>query len=84
MQKRKPESAYLMSGTGKITPPKNRQASSSVQKTLTARALMKARVGCLTGVPTPNLEIVAACAGLLNQRITDDGVAFAPAVVKKQ
>jgi len=40
-------------------------------------------VGRLTGVPTPNLEIVSACAGLLNQRITDDGVAFAPAAAKK-
>jgi 2-dehydropantoate 2-reductase len=40
-------------------------------------------VGRLTGVPTPNLEIAAACAGLLNQRIVNDGVAFAPAVVRK-
>jgi 2-dehydropantoate 2-reductase len=40
-------------------------------------------IGRLTGVPTPNLEIAAACAGLLNQRIVSDGVAFAPAVVKK-
>jgi 2-dehydropantoate 2-reductase len=40
-------------------------------------------IGRLTGVPTPNLEIVSACAGLLNQRIVDDGVAFAPAVVRK-
>jgi 2-dehydropantoate 2-reductase len=40
-------------------------------------------VGRLTGVPTPSLEIVAACAGLLNQRIVNDGVAFAPAVVRK-
>jgi hypothetical protein len=34
-------------------------------------------------VPTPNLEIVAACAGLLNQRIVSDRVAFAPAAVGK-
>jgi 2-dehydropantoate 2-reductase len=40
-------------------------------------------VGRLTGVPTPNLEIAAACAGLLNQRIVNDGVAFAPVVVRK-
>jgi 2-dehydropantoate 2-reductase len=40
-------------------------------------------MGRLTGVPTPNLEIAAACAGLLNQRIVDDGVAFAPVVVRR-
>lgn len=36
-------------------------------------------IGRLTRVATPNLEIVAACAGLLNQRIVADRVAFAPA-----
>ena len=40
-------------------------------------------VGRLTGVPTPYLEVASACAGLLNRRIVDDGVAFAPALVKK-
>lgn len=40
-------------------------------------------IGRLTGVPTPNLEIVAACAGLLNQRIVDDGVAFPPTLLRK-
>ena len=40
-------------------------------------------MGRLTKVPTPNLEIVAACAGLLNQRIVTDRVAFAPAAVGK-
>lgn len=40
-------------------------------------------IGRLTGVPTPNLQIVAACAGLLNQRIVDDGVAFPPVALKK-
>jgi len=40
-------------------------------------------VGRLTNVPTPNLEIVAACAGLLNEQIVSDGVAFAPAPVRK-
>ena len=40
-------------------------------------------VGRLTSVPTPYLEAASACAGLLNQRIVDDGVAFAPAAVRK-
>jgi 2-dehydropantoate 2-reductase len=40
-------------------------------------------VGRLTRVPTPYLEAASACAGLLNQRIVDDGVAFAPATVRK-
>jgi 2-dehydropantoate 2-reductase len=38
-------------------------------------------VGRLTGTPAPFLEMSAACAGLLNQRIVRDGVAFAPAPV---
>jgi 2-dehydropantoate 2-reductase len=38
-------------------------------------------VGRLTGTPAPSLEMSAACAGLLNQRIVKDGVAFAPAPV---
>lgn len=40
-------------------------------------------VGRLTGVPTPCLEIASACAGLLNRRIVDDGVAIAPAAIRK-
>ncbi|HEU0290381.1 MAG TPA: ketopantoate reductase C-terminal domain-containing protein, partial [Burkholderiales bacterium] len=40
-------------------------------------------VGRLTHVPTPYLEAASACAGLLNQRIVDDGVAFAPAAVRR-
>ena len=40
-------------------------------------------IGKLTKTPTPNLEIVSACAGLLNQRIVGDCVAFAPAAVGK-
>ncbi|MGH8634061.1 MAG: ketopantoate reductase family protein [Burkholderiales bacterium] len=40
-------------------------------------------VGRLTRVATPYLEIASACAGLLNQRIVQDGVAFAPAAVGK-
>ena len=40
-------------------------------------------VGRLTGVATPYLDVASACAGLLNQRIVSDGVAFAPAVVRK-
>jgi 2-dehydropantoate 2-reductase len=35
-------------------------------------------MGRLTAVPTPHLEIIAACAGLLNRRIVEDGVGFAP------
>jgi 2-dehydropantoate 2-reductase len=41
-------------------------------------------VGRLTRVPTPYLEVASACAGLLNQRIVKDGVAFAPAPVEKR
>jgi 2-dehydropantoate 2-reductase len=40
-------------------------------------------VGRLTRVATPYLEVAAACAALLNRRIVDDGVAFAPAAVRK-
>ncbi|MBI3045863.1 MAG: 2-dehydropantoate 2-reductase [Betaproteobacteria bacterium] len=40
-------------------------------------------VGRLTGVATPRLEFASACAGLLNRRIVGDGVAFAPASVRK-
>jgi 2-dehydropantoate 2-reductase len=40
-------------------------------------------IGRLTGVATPYLEVASACAGLLNRRIVDDGVAFAPATVRK-
>lgn len=40
-------------------------------------------VGRLTGTPTPCLEMSAACAGLLNERIVKDGVAFPPAKVRK-
>ena len=40
-------------------------------------------VGRLTHVATPYLQIGSACAGLLNRRIVDDGVAFAPVAVKK-
>ena len=35
-------------------------------------------MGALTGVATPNLSVIAACANLLNQRITRDGVAIQP------
>ncbi len=35
-------------------------------------------IGQLTGVATPNLDVIAACANLLNQRITLDGVAIKP------
>jgi 2-dehydropantoate 2-reductase len=40
-------------------------------------------MGRLTGVATPYLEVASACAALLNRRIVDDGVAFAPAAVRK-
>jgi len=40
-------------------------------------------VGRLTGIATPYLEAASACAALLNQRIVDDGVAFAPAAVRR-
>ncbi len=36
----------------------------------------------LTGVATPNLTVIAACANLLNQRITMDGVAIRPVKLK--
>ena len=35
-------------------------------------------IGALTGVATPNLAVIAACANLLNQRIINDGVAIRP------
>jgi 2-dehydropantoate 2-reductase len=33
-------------------------------------------ISTLTGVATPNLSVIAACANLLNQRITQDGLAI--------
>jgi 2-dehydropantoate 2-reductase len=41
-------------------------------------------VARLTAVSTPYLEIASACAGLLNHRIVQDGVGFAPAAVRKK
>lgn len=38
-------------------------------------------MGQLAGVATPALKVIAACANLLNQRITRDGVAIQPATV---
>lgn len=35
-------------------------------------------MGALTGVSTPNLSVVAACANMVNQRIIADGVAVRP------
>jgi len=35
-------------------------------------------MGQLTKVPAPNLTVIAAVAGILSQRIADDGVAFRP------
>lgn len=37
----------------------------------------------LTGVSVPNLEIIAACANMLNRRIVEDKWAIAPAVVQR-
>ena len=37
----------------------------------------------VTGVPTPNLDVVVACANMLNRRIIEDRWAFAPAVVQR-
>ena len=49
-------------------------------RTLELDAIINAllEVGQLTGVATPNLEVIAACANLLNQRITDDQTAIRP------
>jgi 2-dehydropantoate 2-reductase len=43
-------------------------------------ALVKAviEIGQLTGVATPTLSVVGACAAFVNQRIIEDGVAIAP------
>ena len=38
-------------------------------------------MGTLTGVATPHLSVVAACANMVNQRITLDGVALRPVKV---
>lgn len=35
-------------------------------------------IGGITGVATPNLAVVAACANMVNQRIVQDGVAVKP------
>jgi 2-dehydropantoate 2-reductase len=35
-------------------------------------------IGTLTGMATPNLSVIAACANMVNQRITADGVAIRP------
>jgi 2-dehydropantoate 2-reductase len=40
-------------------------------------------IGRLTRVATPYLEVASACAALLNRRIVEDGVAFAPSAVKR-
>ena len=63
-------------------------ASSTLQdvrggRALELNAILNAllEVGTLTGVATPNLEVVAACANLLNQRIIEDGVAIRPVKV---
>jgi 2-dehydropantoate 2-reductase len=35
-------------------------------------------IGRLTGVPTPNLDVIGACAAFINRRIIEDKVAFGP------
>jgi len=37
----------------------------------------------LTALPAPTLQTVVALANLLNQRIIEDGMAFAPTPVRK-
>ena len=39
-------------------------------------------IGTLTGVATPHLSVIAACANMVNQRITADGVAIRPVRLK--
>ncbi len=60
-------------------------ASSTLQDVRAGRALelnaildALLEVGALTGVATPNLEVIAACANMVNQRIIEDGVAIRP------
>ena len=59
--------------------------SSTLQDVRAGRALeldaiinVLLEIGALTGVATPNLEVIAACSNLLNQRIVSDGVAVRP------
>ncbi len=60
-------------------------ASSTLQdvragRTLELNAILNSllEVGTLTDVATPNLEVIAACANMVNQRIIEDGVAIRP------
>lgn len=39
-------------------------------------------MGELAGVPTPNLKAITACAGVLDQRIVQDGIAIRPTPVR--
>ena len=39
-------------------------------------------MGRLTGVPTPHLQAIGACAAVLDQRIVEDGVAIVPQPVR--
>ena len=59
--------------------------SSTLQDVRAGRALeldailnVLLEIGTLTGVATPNLKVIAACANLVNHRITEDGVAIRP------
>jgi len=59
--------------------------SSTLQDVRAGRALeldaiinVLLEISVLTGVATPNLSVIAACANMVNQRITADGVAIKP------
>lgn len=52
------------------------------QLELAALDLAIIEMGELTGVPTPNLRAITACAGVLDERIVKDGVAVRPVPVR--
>jgi 2-dehydropantoate 2-reductase len=53
-------------------------------KSLELDAIINAvlEIAGLCNVPTPSLAVVAACAGMVNRRIVEDGVAIAPVKVR--
>jgi 2-dehydropantoate 2-reductase len=52
------------------------------QLELAALDLAIIEMGELTGVPTPNLRAITACAGVLDERIVKDGIAVRPVSVR--
>jgi 2-dehydropantoate 2-reductase len=52
------------------------------QLELAALDLAIIEMGELTGVPTPNLKAITACAGVLDERIVKDGIAVRPVSVR--